>query len=168
MTKRTKYVAPVVTWIIDGSKSVDRANKAIVLHLDRALIYWPTLQTISSNIFLLEQIRTKCLVLFSPFWQPPPQGLLAFQCSGDPGDEGDPGTVKTVKDSQFCRKGAPKVLNEWKKEALPYISPCLNTFVALFLLTQLTSPSPSRIDASTEPMNPSPELIKIIRVIPNH
>ena len=39
MTKRTKYVAPVVTWIIDGSKSVDRANKAIILHLDRALIY---------------------------------------------------------------------------------------------------------------------------------
>ena len=37
MIKRTKYVAPVV--VIDGSKSVDRANKAIVLHLDRALIY---------------------------------------------------------------------------------------------------------------------------------
>ena len=83
-----------------------------------------------------------------------------------PGEEVDPGTVK---ESQFCREGAPKVLNnEWKKEALPYISPCFNTFVALFLLTQLTSPGPLRIDASTEPMNPSPELIKIIRVISNH
>ena len=74
-----------------------------------------------------------------------------------------------TKETQECREGAPKVLKkEWKTEALPYISPCFNTFVLLFLPTQLTSPGLSRIDASTEAINPSPELIKIIRAISNH